>query len=289
MEQSDYIRKLEDLRCLLSRKDIIEACNDWLSHVFALAYDFSNGKIEHEIITKELIEWLTTYLGKYSDRNKVVVLEVCAGNGKLAYYLQQSLKERYWNVFDYYAVDNWDSNRENKLSIVENIDNMQWIITYAPDIVISSRLPFHPYNILPRGFQKRLYELTSKKKLTDQEQQEYDEMRVLYLPAMRWNDITYYRRQTPNINEYILIGNTSLTWDENKTYWYKKESIPYSMYDRYSTEDLENLRMEDTPLFMKDWFTKHELLIPTLNRANLQHGFDKKQDNSQIFSFVRTP
>jgi hypothetical protein len=34
------------------------------------------------------------------------------------------------------------------------------------------------------GFQKRLYELTQKK-LTNQEQQEYEEMRALYLPAMR--------------------------------------------------------------------------------------------------------
>jgi hypothetical protein len=113
-------------------------------------------------------------------------------------------------------------------------------------------------------------------------------MRALYLPAMRWNDITHDWRQNSHIKEYILIWTTILTWDQHKTYGYKKETIPYSMYDRYSIQDLEKLRMEEHPLFMNDWFTKHELNIPTLNRANLKHGFHKKQDNSQVFSFVRT-
>lgn len=288
MEQSDYIHKLENISYLPSLRDIVDACNSWLCRIFSFAYDFSQWKLEHEIITKELVEWLTIHLGKYSNNKKVVILEVCAGNGKLAYHMQQSLKEQYWDIFTYHAVDNWDQNRENTLSIVENIDNKEWIATYAPDIIISSRLPFHPYNILPKWFQKRLYELTSRGILTEQEQEEYDAMRALYLPASRGNDITYDWRQNSHVKEYILIWSTSRTWDEHKTYGYKKESIPYRMYDSYSAEYLEKMRMEDTPLFMQDWFTKHELAIPTLNRYNLEYGFGKKQDNSQIFSFVRT-
>lgn len=290
MNSKEYLQKLEDPTYLPSREEIFEQCRKGLSYVFMDKYERSAGKVEYEFVTKELVEWLTNHLMGYANEEKNTILEVCAGNGKLAYHISKALKEKCWDVFTYHAVDNWDDNWKSKLSIVKNMDNSQWLREYNPNIIICSRLPLHPSNMLPAGFQRKFNELSFKDQhyLTDQEQTDYIEMNKVYLLALHWNDITYSWRQNSNVKEYILIWRTSGTWDINKTHWYKKDTyISGSYYDCYSKAEIEALFSDEHALFKQDWFIRKELDIPTMNRMNVMFGFEDQRDNSQIFSFSR--
>lgn len=291
MDNLEYIKQLEDLTYLPSREEIIQQCKKWLYHIFMDTYDRSKNVLEHEFVTKELIEWLTNHvIASYPHEQKVDILEIYAGNGKLAYHMQKSLQEKCWDMFTYRAVDNWDDTRKNTSSLVQNMNHTQWIDIYKPDIIFASRLPFHPYNMLPKWFQETLYALSFDRhlrNLTEEQKIEYDDMNKIYWSAERGNDITHYRRQNTKIQEYILIGNTSSTWDKEKTYGYTGAYFSDADYKRYGKEDLENLRMQKNPLFQQDWFLRQELDIPTMNRYNSMCGFQDVKDNSQVFSFKR--
>ncbi len=288
MEKSEYLKKLEDPTYLPSREEVFQQCREWLCHVFMDHYERSKGKIEHEFVTQELVQWLMNHLENYLDQERVSLLEVCAGNGRLAYHMQKSLQEKYWDKFSYHAVDNWDQNRENKLPIVENIDNDQWLEKYNPDIILCSRLPLHPYDRLPKGFTDKFDELKYREHKNDQEEKELGEMYIVFWTVYNWNDITYYWRQNPNIKEYILIWKTSSNWDGEKTHWYKDGGhIPKYIHESHTKEVWERMYADKNALFRQDWFTKKELNIPTMNRINAMYGFKDTRDNSQIFSFKR--
>ncbi len=133
----------------------------WVADAFAKSFDacgedgawrqlwaqiYDSGRMPHELLTKEYVEGLTSYLkaraAKYSTENGFVrILEVGAGDGQLAYFLTRGLRER--NI-EYIATDSdeWGISKMRTASAVEVLDYQAAIEMYDPDILIASwKLP----------------------------------------------------------------------------------------------------------------------------------------------------
>gem|GEM_PF-6386929 len=55
---------------------------------------------------------------------------------------------------------------------------------YNPDIILCSRLPLHPYSILPTTFMNKFdalkYKSKTKTQITEQEEKELNEMYIMF-------------------------------------------------------------------------------------------------------------
>jgi len=118
--------------------------------------DFSKNE-EHpfyEVITKEFIEEFSNFIAGELDRlddksqSPVQILEVGAGDGKLAYHLRRLLHEKGLDI-EYHAVDPGvdDDEQREKYTIPpigENVVQMDYHVAlkeYSPQIVIESWMP----------------------------------------------------------------------------------------------------------------------------------------------------
>jgi len=175
--------------------------------------------------------------------------------------MQKSLKEKYWDKFSYHPIDNGDETRKKQSSLVEQMNNEEWIKKYNPDIIICSRLPAHPVTLLPKDFNCRYDELFGKRyhNLNDKEKKEFIEMEKIRDDKKAWDDETSNRRKNSNLKEYILIGMVDETWSSEKTYWFDE----------------------------KDWFIKKELPILTINYHDAIAWDIDLRNRSQVFSFKR--
>ncbi len=266
----DFIKQLEDPYYLPPREEVLVQTKKWLWDELD-KYDRKEGKIWCEIITQELIEMLSSHLSSHIEWNNIIkILEVWAGNGKLAYFLQKNLNQKCADAFDYLAVDYWLDERKNSLPIVQNIYAQDALNAYKPNIIIASWLDFHPYNLLPPEFRSKLDKFVSSPNKWESSLEE-KEMCNLYNEKRSGPDITHYRRNTPSVKEYILIWPFSCTWDLEKTY-----GLHF-----LSKDPLEN------PVWLQDWFIKTKLDIPTYNRTNLLFWFGSEKENSEVYSFKR--
>lgn len=285
MQSSEYLQKLEDPLYLPSRDEISLECIKWLSRILQ-RYDRKSWKIWYEIITKDLIEWLSKHLGAHATwETAIKIVEVWAGNGKLARFLNASLQKSYPHVFDYHAVDNQDEDWSNISPIVENMAMQEAVDTYKPQIIIASRLKMHPFNLLPNWFLPRMTELVNKyssKNISNQEKEERSNLSKLWIEKDNGPDITHYRRQYPTLKEYILIWPVGSVWDDRcikKIYWCENH------FDDFL--DLDDFKDLPNPSFAADWFKKTKLSIFTMNKVTAMYGFRNREDYSEVYSFKR--
>jgi len=151
---------------------------------------------EFQILTKEFIKSFSDFLAEEINKipkEKLNILEVGAGNGRLTYFLKEAIKDKAINKeIVFRAIDDfsWDSDDQpffwtKKIFPVENI-SVEESIKSNPDIVISSWMP-------------------------------------------KDEDWTVNFRTNPNIQEFILIGTemdcgnkNSWVADEN----FKRKEVP---------------------------------------------------------------
>ena len=258
MDAIEYVKKLQDITYLPSFKDVMEQSRQGLNKL--LLGSNWGYELEYEIVTQELVWWLINHLLPYADKERSVILELCAGNGKLAYHMNQSLQKKHGNTFKYYAIDNWDIIRKNGASCVEEIDNVDAIKKYNPDVIVCSWLPFHPYTLLSQEFHNTYNALSSRwyDHLETDEKKVLIEMDRIRDEKESWHDETYEWRQNPHLKEYILIGLVDKTL-HHKAFWFTQA----------------------------DWFTKKELPITTINYHDVLTWLVHFQYHSQVFSFKR--
>jgi len=281
MSFSAYIKKLSDINYLPSLEEVRFEYDQMIKnrdYIYVSAKD-----IWHEIITKELVEQLAIYLGPYWN-----VLEVGAWNGKLWYHLEKTRQKLYNNMCMYHAVDIWREHEWPNSSMIEKISDKEWIEKYQPDIIIAANLAKHPYYLLPKNFREQR-SILERKTITHDEtiwkpaQEELKSMEVLLSAKEKELDMTYYWRQYQNIKEYILIWSVWKRWSLEQTFWLK-ENINFD-------GKLKSFDEISSPSFIKDWFIKTQLNIPTINREEFICGSSEDfvwwRDTSKVYSFKR--
>ncbi|NCU41992.1 MAG: hypothetical protein EOM19_04730 [Candidatus Moranbacteria bacterium] len=106
-------------------------------------------RLVYEFFTEEYIDNLTEYFVersneyKVSQENPLVILEIGAGNGRLAYFLKKKLEEKKPVQIKVIATDSGEWNlKRDRDSFVEDLDYKEAMKKYKPSIVISSWMPY---------------------------------------------------------------------------------------------------------------------------------------------------
>ena len=100
----------------------------------------------YEYPTKEYVNALSDYLADriryfaFSEPTPIPILEVCAGDGRLKYFLKQALQQKIPGLFSYTASDSGEWNIGN-LSPVELLDHETALEEIQPTIVLCSWMP----------------------------------------------------------------------------------------------------------------------------------------------------
>jgi hypothetical protein len=102
----------------------------------------------YEIYTREFIERLSIFLADQirelkTETRPIKILEVGAGNGRLTYFLNNSLKKLSSDSIKFIAIDSGESEIKEIFSEtpVEKIDYKEALKKYKPQIVICSWMP----------------------------------------------------------------------------------------------------------------------------------------------------
>jgi hypothetical protein len=105
--------------------------------------------MKREIITKEYIKKLGDYLiGRAADGDSAIILELGAGDGRLAHFLREYFISAGQTTIQYFAVDNQsgargeeESGGEPPVFLVEETDVAEALKKYSPKIVIAAWMP----------------------------------------------------------------------------------------------------------------------------------------------------
>ncbi len=135
---------LKDLQFLPSRRDILRAFGEdtdaW--NRFCVNRDKNGQRLFFELLNTEFIDGLSGYLQTIGERfgvtdRPLTVLEVGAGNGRLAHFLKERLDK---NKVSYIATDPgfWGYDNIFPSDSVEKLDYEHALKAYKPDVVIAS-------------------------------------------------------------------------------------------------------------------------------------------------------
>lgn len=100
----------------------------------------------YEFLTKEYVEALSEYLiervKQLLDKQSkpITILEVCAGDGRLSYYLQQLLEKKIPGQFTYVASDSGEWHIKPLFPVLR-LDHEQTLQVIQPDIVMCAWMP----------------------------------------------------------------------------------------------------------------------------------------------------
>lgn len=157
MTDSDFLPSFENLESCIKdfRRDSIKA--DKVEDLVKFT-DREKNPI-FEIWTKEYIDAFGNYLMEQVEKmggtkeNPVVILEVGAGNGRLAHFLKEKIDKLVPDSIKIVACDNyvtWNNMKTSPLFPVENISHKEALQKYKPKIVICSWMP--PQSDLTKDF-----------------------------------------------------------------------------------------------------------------------------------------
>ena len=237
VEKAQALDKLRDPRYLPSFDEVIDLFS--FRHTFGVRFsDWTHFTIEfldysvYEFFTREHIEGLSSYLaGRISDIHaktgkKATILDVCAGNGRLPYFLDQTLsKKSDPETFQVLAVDKkmerWNRKNEDPVYNVQEMDCIEALKSFEPDIVIASWMP---------GDNKPL--LGSK------------------------HDWPTKFRETPSVEEYILISENY--WEEY--FGMSDYLIPSTFVPAYTSEGFKRVDHDDLRKFQICFIDKENVL-----------------------------
>ncbi len=174
------------------------------------------GFMKREIISKEYVKKLGDYLiGRINDLGAATILELGAGDGRLAHFLRERFASVGQTRIQYLAVDNQsgargeeESGGEPPLFPVEEMDVVEALNKYSPTIVIVAWMPIG-------------------------------------------TDWTKAIRATKSVKEYVLIGHPYdevcggrwETWGIDKNNLHAGELAPYAD-DGFSIEELNEVSKE---------------------------------------------
>ncbi len=193
--------------------DFLNSISDWKDFTGEYA-----GYNIYEYFTREYIEGLGSYLSERISKiheqtgKKVTILDVCSGNGRLPFFLNQALQTLSDpEKFEVLAIDNkskdWSSEEEKTFYEVSRMDCREGLIAFEPDIVLCSWMPGD------------------------------------YAPNPgRRGDWPNEFRQTPSVKEYILIGRNY--WEEyygKTSYEIPSDFVPAYIYEGFSRVDHNDL------------------------------------------------
>lgn len=147
--KNEMKEKLKDPAYLPSRADVKLAFgNKWTEEWHR--YFFNNTRSEFELLTKEFVNALRDYLVqrlkelKISEDQPIKILEVGAGRGRLAHFLQSALEEAAPGRFSIIATDSGKDARTRQVDFpVVKVDLEKSLAQYQPDVVLSSWMPPH--------------------------------------------------------------------------------------------------------------------------------------------------
>lgn len=263
---TNYIKKLEDPYYLPPRDEVLSEIS---KNSYPCLHSASCAKLWYEVITQDLIQWLTSHLSSYVSKNtSTKILEVCAWQGRLAHFLKQSLLELYGNLFEVRAIDNGLQSWEVQLPIVENLSMDEAIATYKPNIIIASWLPMHPHNLLSDEFLSRFDALKRKNPKTSEENIELSQLFIKFQEICHGPDITASRRKNPELQEYLLIWPVAQVWLST------------------AIKKIHGCSLA-TPEFSQDGFERKKLPISCVNTWNLESWFADADYLSEVYSFTR--
>ncbi|MBP6881445.1 MAG: hypothetical protein KBC35_02360 [Candidatus Pacebacteria bacterium] len=155
MEKLDIFNKLDhqikeeglrerfnDPNFLPSRQDVIDTFGTKGGMLWT-RFNFNKENPVYELLTREYVDSLTDEFAQLfgdiyiEEQRPVVILEVGAGNGRLAHFLQENLDEKAPGMFKIIATDSGEWSIASDFP-VEQIDHTEALQKYKPDIVLQS-------------------------------------------------------------------------------------------------------------------------------------------------------
>lgn len=140
----ETIEKLKDPNFLPTREQITSTFTEW-GQFLAFCSDKKNGMI-YEFLNEEYLNALVGYFVNRvqeigaSLEKPLVILEICAGNGRLSHFLRKKLEERVPGLTKVIATDSGEKMIKNNFA-VEKMRHDEAIEKHNPDIVICSWMP----------------------------------------------------------------------------------------------------------------------------------------------------
>jgi len=138
LKSSEAKKKLDDSKNLPS----IENIEDAFKTNPANFLNYCHRKNVFEFFTKEYVDALASYILSRKEilkpKGKLKVLEIGAGNGALSFFLN---KRFLGSDVKSIATDSGEWNLETGVYPVENIEHLEAIEKYSPDVIIFSWMP----------------------------------------------------------------------------------------------------------------------------------------------------
>lgn len=142
--ENKFLTNLVDKKYLPIWKDVVNNRRE-IGNAIRNGYDNLNGdqvfdSIWYEFVTYELVDGLTKHIFSRFDKCPSI-LEVCAGNGRLAKHLSQFLYTYYGSYPRYIATSLNNQDLDSCIwDNVEEIDQYEAVKKYQPQIIIGSWL-----------------------------------------------------------------------------------------------------------------------------------------------------
>ncbi len=147
--KAEFIEKIKDPEYLPTRQDLYDAFADNENKLKDWTYFCDRNDVDHpiyEFINEGFVKALSDYILERTKSftkkgvDKVTILELGAGDGRLTHFLKERLNEESIGMIDVVATDtgSWKIKQEFP---VENITNEEALKKYKPQIVISSWMP----------------------------------------------------------------------------------------------------------------------------------------------------
>ncbi len=135
-KRAETLKKLEDISYLPTREEIVEAFGAHANELLS----FCHKQYIFEFFTMEYVQALAEHINTRKAtkaKGEMVVLEIGAGNGKLAHYLNEFTG----NDINVVATDSGEWSLDSGIFQVEKLTHKEAIEKYSPDMVICSWMP----------------------------------------------------------------------------------------------------------------------------------------------------
>ncbi len=139
-KRAKLLEKLEDTSYLPTRGEIIEAFGAHANELLSFChkqYIFEFFTVEY---VQALAEYINTRKATIKPKGKMTILEIGAGNGKLAHYLNKYLEAIKCDA-KVIATDSGEWNLDENIFPVEKLTHKEAIRKYRPDLIICSWMP----------------------------------------------------------------------------------------------------------------------------------------------------
>lgn len=185
-------------------------------------------------------------------KDRLTIVEVGAGNGKLSHFLQQALDEVAPGKIKIIATDNGFQKREQVFGTIEKLD-AQTIDVLKPDIVLCSWMP------------RQLSDINMRNHLSPEEYTTYQKINMATGACMSpeylaREDMTHHRRKNKKLLGYILLGPVHACGHHLKTYGitnFHNTQLTFDNIGQYI--DSQNIVRDANPTYLQEGYIQSRL------------------------------